>query len=477
MKVDSCVIKAVLRDRKKADGTQPITIRACFHGRAVKTLPISVEAKYWDKDKECVKKSCPNSAMINKIINDEKQKIIQRKLDYEAKGVAYTAKDLMEERVVINSSIASIYQAMKEERGLSLNNHKVYCLTFKLLAEYYKNENLNITTITGDNIQGFCKWMSTTKNTTDTTVQSVCKRIAALYRYAIDKGIVAEETFIFKKWKYWKIYKAKEEPMALTTEQFENFRAYWSRFFSIADIDGSMIINNPNYFYVKSKEEYATTLFLASFYCQGLAMCDLAELKASQLKVKNATRKVVKQEFVQIDYKGEKRTAYVPMEVEEDYKYWEVVDVQRQKTRQKVLMVIEITQETWMIFQPYILTADTRNGYVFPIYNNDNMTEKQKLTILNTTRGVVNKTLKKVAEKINEQAHRYRIENSIDDDWVDIPSLHFYAARHTFASIMAAKGVSNANIATMLGRTIQNIDTYIHSIQSTEQLLNVKSKV
>jgi hypothetical protein len=311
----------------------------------------------------------------------------------------------------------------------------------------------------------------------DTTVQSVCKRISSLYRYAIDKGIVSEDSYIFKKWKYWKTYKAKEEPLAMSMDQFENFRAYWSRFYAIADIDGSMVQLHPNNFYMKSKEEYATTLFMAAFHCQGLAMCDLAELKASQFKVKSATRTVTREEFVTIDYKGEKRTAYVPVQEEEDYQYWEVSDVQRQKTREKVPIVIEITTETMCIFQPYLSTADTRNGYVFPIYSNDYISDKERQKKLSSTCSLVNQTLKRVAEKVNKAAHDYRKENNMPDDWTDIPPLHFYAARHTFASIMAANGVANANIAQMMGRTIQGIDNYIHSIHSKEQLLKVKSNV
>ena len=488
MKVENAAIKAILRERVKPDGTQSIAIRVSYHGRVVKTLPISVPKNKWNEEKGVVIKTYPNAAMMNTLINDEIQKVRKIELEYETKGEEYTAKDLIIEKKLDNEKISNdidtIYNRLKEERKLKPNSAKTYTTIIKMLKEYYcksKDDTLKIDTINGDNIQGFCKWLTEDKKCSDATVSSSCKRLAALHRYAQELGVVSEKTFPFKKFKYWKVYKYGGTKKALTQEQMLNIESYWANKFFTYDAEGNILYKDNNYtkrIYVKSSEEYALVMFLSCFYLQGLAMTDMAEIKVEQIKLKHSTKKVVTNHETEIEYNGTIRKAIVPIEEEVDYDYYTIEDVQRQKTRQEVPIVVEITPAINAMFNHYITTSKDRDGFLFPIYEKDGLTDDEKMHILQSTYTCVNGTLKTIFKNVNEIAHKYRKDNGIDDDWEDITSdTTFYTARHTFASIMASNGVSNADLAKMMGRTISNIENYIHSIRTTEDLIKLKTSI
>lgn len=487
MKVENAAIKAILRERVKPDGTQSIAIRISYHGRVVKTLPISVPKNKWNEDKGVVIKTYPNAAMMNTIINDEIQKVRGRELDLQTKGIAYTAKDLVvEDNSNSNSNISTdineLADRLIKERALKPNSVKSYETIINWLKSYYcknKNDRLKLEAVNGDNIQAFCKWLTDDKKLSHGTVASICKRLGALHRYAQELGVVSESSFPFKKFKWWKTYKYGGDKTALTAEQLLNIESYWATEFFTYDEDGNIYYKSDSYtknIYKKTSEEYALTMYLCCYYFQGLALCDMAELKKSQFKLKHATKTVTTNHETEIDFHGQKRTAIVPITEDVDYDYWDIKDVQRSKTRQDVPIVIEITNVINCLLNHYMTTADTRDGHVFPIYLRDGLSDEEKRKVMEPTGICINKSLKAVVKKVNERAHKYRQEQGIQDDWTDIPEdLTFYTARHTFASIMASNGVSNADLAKMMGRNVVGIDNYIHSLRSSEQLIQIKS--
>lgn len=474
MKVESCVISVILRDRKKPDGTQSVAIRACFHGRVVKTLPVSVNAKYWDKKNQCVKKGYPNAGMINKIINEEKQRVVSLKLKYEANGEYYTAKDLfVDKKNQTSPFIKDIMDSLIEERGLSLNNQQRYKSALSVLKTYLDNDNPLITSLTSDTMQGFCKWCSTTRKIKDGTINTHIKVISSTYKYAIDKGIVEEKTFPFLKFKPWKIYKEKQEPLALTKLQLEVLQSYYANFWTptITDTVGVILKNQEDKDRILKLNNplSALCMYLNSFYMQGLALCDLAELKADQFTLKTSSRVEKRMEPIPVKRNGKTTTAYIPIEEEVQFSYYEVKDVQRLKTREKVPLVIELTYTTSSLLHYYMQTASSRGGYLFPIYD-QSMDDAAKHKRYKMVQTVIGKKLKELQKAVNKYAKENNVEN-----WVDIPSsFNFYSARHTFASIMAASGVATATIAALMGRTVSGIDNYVHSITSIDQILQAK---
>lgn len=479
MKTQSAIIKAVMLSRANANGDYPIAIRVNYKGRVMKSLPIALPKNKWNEEKGVVVKTYPNAAMMNKIINDEIQKVRGRELDLQAKGEVYSAKDLIEIKIEnetkerVSTSIKDIIDSLVKERGLSRNNQARYATGYKALKLYFNSEDPDIRLITSDSMQGFCKWCTNVKKIKDGTINTHIKVISSTYKYAIDKGIVPESSFPFRKFKPWKTYKEKCEPLALTKLQFDVLESYYANHWTPVigetvgvvlkdqnDKDRILKLNNPL---------SALCLYLNSFYMQGLALCDLAELKVDQFTLKSGTRTEKRMEPIPVTRNGQTVTAYLPIEEEVQFSYYEVKDVQRLKTREKVPLVIELTYTTSSLLHYYMATAKDRGGYLFPIYNGD-MTEEQRFKRYKMVQTIIGKKLKEVAKAVNQ----YAIENNVEN-WVDIPStFNFYSARHTFASIMAASGVSNINIATMMGRSVDGLSNYLHSITSIDQLLQAK---
>lgn len=477
MKTQTAIIKAVMLSRANANGDYPIAIRVNYKGRAMRSLPIAIPKNKWNEAREEVVRTYPNAALLNKMINEEKQRVVSRKLQFESKGEYYTAKDLFDDATKKESPyIKDIMENLIQERGLSRNNQQRYKSALALLKIYLDNDNPLITSLTADTMQGFCKWCTSTRKIKDGTINTHIKVISSTYKYAIDKGIVDEKTFPFLKFKPWKTYKEKCEPLALTKLQFEVLESYYANHWSpvIGETVGVVLkdINYKDRILKLNNPLSALCLYLNSFYMQGLALCDLAELKVDQFTLKTGTRTDKRMEPIPVTRNGQTTTAYLPIEEEVQFSYYEVKDVQRLKTREKVPLVIELTYTTSSLLHYYMETANDRGGYLFPIYNQD-MTDEQRFKRYKMVQSTIGKKLKELAKAVN----KYAKDNNVDN-WVDIPSsFNFYSARHTFASVMATNGVSNANIAQMMGRTVQGIDTYIHSITSIDQLLKAKSNV
>ena len=99
-KISSASIRLVLKkNRSNSVGEHPIYIVVCFNSRKEKSTGVFVAEKYWNPSQEVIKKSCPNSTVLNKILNDMKQKIINKKNEFEFNGKQYTPSMLLEEDV------------------------------------------------------------------------------------------------------------------------------------------------------------------------------------------------------------------------------------------------------------------------------------------------------------------------------------------------------------------------------------------
>ena len=99
-KISTASIRLVLKkNRSNSAGENPIYIVVCFNGRKEKSTGVFVAEKYWNPSQEVIKKSCPNSAVLNKILNDTKQNIINKKNEFEFNGKQYTPSMLLEDSV------------------------------------------------------------------------------------------------------------------------------------------------------------------------------------------------------------------------------------------------------------------------------------------------------------------------------------------------------------------------------------------
>lgn len=97
MKVTSATIRLCLKkSRASKSGEFPVYLVVCYHGRVEKSTGISCAIQFWDCRRECVKPKCPNAPVLNKMLNDIKQRVIERRTKLEIEGRGYTAQMLLE---------------------------------------------------------------------------------------------------------------------------------------------------------------------------------------------------------------------------------------------------------------------------------------------------------------------------------------------------------------------------------------------
>ena len=71
-------------------------VAVCYHGRVEKSTGISCAIQFWDSGRERVKAKCPNAPVLNKMLNDIKQRVIEKRTSLELNGRGYTAQMLIE---------------------------------------------------------------------------------------------------------------------------------------------------------------------------------------------------------------------------------------------------------------------------------------------------------------------------------------------------------------------------------------------
>ena len=187
-----------------------------------------------------------------------------------------------------------------------------------------------------------------------------------------------------------------------------------------------------------NSEGLALSLFFASYFLQGMALVDLAKLKWKDIKPLN---RMDSNDY----YRKVLLGGYHNAEMEKVSNLYYEIEILRSKTSKPTRVIVDgvVLFTTIAPFLPAVDGYD-ENNYIFGIYEKDCEDEKIKFSRMRYMIYLVNVNLKRVAKKI-----------SISED------ITFYAARHTYASMLYHNGVSMNLIAQNMGRDVANIETYL----------------
>jgi len=161
MKTDSAIVKLTLRTNKiLSNGLHPIMLCVQFNGRKEKSTGYSCSKECWDKQNQLVTKKFPNYALINKSIIDLKNKVIEKKLQFEIHGEAYTAEMLLDENVKTdfrgnNKIFKDIMDNLIRERQLKPNTIKNYNLLYNHLVNFMGSDKFIINQLTLETVKKF----------------------------------------------------------------------------------------------------------------------------------------------------------------------------------------------------------------------------------------------------------------------------------------------------------------------------------
>ena len=85
----------------------------------------------------------------------------------------------------------------------------------------------------------------------------------------------------------------------------------------------------------------------------------------------------------------------------------------------------------------------------------------------------MNKKIPLIFKRIDEAYN-----NVITDSGIDLTKVTYYTFRHTFASVYVnEKGGNPVYLADMMGRSVDNIFTYVNGLNSVEALIREKNKL
>lgn len=169
-----------------------------------------------------------------------------------------------------------------------------------------------------------------------------------------------------------------------------------------------------------------------------MALVDLAKLKWKDIKPLN---RMDSNDY----YRKVLLGGYHNAEMEKVSNLYYEIEILRSKTSKPTRVIVDgvVLFTTIAPFLPAVDEYD-ENNYIFGIYEKDCEDEKIKFSRMRYMIYLVNVNLKRVAKKI-----------SISED------ITFYAARHTYASMLYHNGVSMNLIAQNMGRDVANIETYL----------------
>jgi len=443
-KLSSASIRLVQKlNRVNASGECPIYIIVCYSGRKEKSTGISCRVRDWNAQREEIRKGCPNAPVLNKMLYDIKQRVIERKNEFEYQGKQYTPSMLLDDDIVLDLSAngnlySNIYKNYLSEMGSSGNTIRLYDYTFNVLKEYFGRDNFLINDITLSQVKKLIKDLGLSDN----SIRGICGRIAAVWNFSIRKGLVDSSDYPFKDWKYTQKYNKENRTYYIDEINLRKIKDYFIDCCLDIDSGGNLFSYKSGIeakLMKRSSKEFALMFFLICYRLNGSSPIDVALLKAE-----NCSR-------VYID--GED--------------FWRI-EFKRRKTGRGVVCLLKRDIITMVCFEHYL--ARSRGGYIYPVLK-DGIEGKQITNAMGKFCSEAVRWLREVSKEINEQTIKENVEKGLEQVLIDVEEICLYSARHSFAnSYLSKPNASVAAMASLMARSPNTIATYIHQLKGDKDV-------
>lgn len=415
MKINSAIIRNVLWTSKTLkDGTHPVMLCIRFNGQSLISTTISCKPKDWDSKNQCLKRSFPNASALNAMLADMLNRAMKIKIKLEQDGIAYNHK-----------TIADLYKGGDADKSKPTTFLNIMEDMFdkRSLAvnsrSIYHTAYLSISRFLGNpnflpsdvNDQKIKDWaiQCAKKNCTNTMLNYLYK-ISTTLTYATKIGVTFNMPVEGLDYIH-SHYKIKVEHRNLQADDILKLEMHFESTFGVNE--GLL---------QRTSKQFVLAFFLCSYQMQGLAPVDMLQLKSE-----NVTETTVN-----------------GIEV---YK----IVTKRQKTKVPLTIIVPKMKLAADILKFLLQSSDTRDGYVFPVFYAD--CDKNKLS--RTFNTCANKHLAALAKELG------------------IKPFTLYAARHSFATNKIREGANIGLLANAMGRSINNIGTYISNLSSDDDLFKL----
>ncbi|MCA4809613.1 site-specific integrase [Empedobacter stercoris] len=387
--------KFTIKNKPNANGEHSIIIQI-IKDRKNTSLSLGKSCKYedWSFETDRVKKTNKKHSSINEFIAKYSTNIEKAIEEYDLNDEYYTSQDLIKLiKKGFNKSatitFTEFHEALIEEKKLigKLSSAKIEQNTLDSLKLFFKNNIISFKDINVDNLHKYNTFLTANGNK-PSTIGIRMRTLRAVYNKAIEREIVNEKSYPFTKFKISKI-KCTDKKEYLTEEEI----------LKIKDLE----LSDPKL--IKARD-----FFLMSFYCRGINMIDLIQLKKSDLSNYTTT------------YIRSKTGAIVNFKSTDFFNYF---------------------------FEKY--KAETNSIYLFNFIKTNTPT-KQYIRNINQKylQHYINVPLVKIMETAEINKH-----------------ITYYCARHSFATILKFKNISIDIIKEALGhKDIQSTMSYLNTLPS-----------
>lgn len=446
-KLGSASIRLVQKmNRMNKVGEYPIYLVVCWRGRVEKAVGVSCLPKYWDAKREEVKRSCPNALVLNKLLNDVKNRCIERRNGFEYNGKAYTAKMLLEDAIVDLSGKSNVYKDLMyqliNERRLKHKTVVKYEYTYRKLCKYIGKDDFIVNELTVGFMKDLMNWL----DVSDGTRKDICSVIGSVWNYAIAHKFAEKSDYPFSEFKFQRKYKRGQRNYCIDAENMSKLKEYF--------LDLVCVRNGNRWSYrdgalerlhKRSSKEFGICWFLAEYHLNGSAPSDVA-----LLRIENCSREDI-----------------------DGVDYWRL-EFKRKKTNTSVSVRLKRNMFSIILLEHFL--GFSSNGYVYPIVGENASNDIQIQSTIDKASSSAIKWVRKAFEDINAKTIENNAVNDLKKPLVDINSVVMYTARHSFASnYLNSEGATIRGAASLLARSPNTIATYIHSLTHSRDIADAVS--
>ena len=446
MKVSQATIHLYLKTSKKlADGSSPILLRVCYKGFKDISTHYSCYPKYWDKKNEQCKKGMLNFAVINYELNKLKNKIIARRDEYIRLGTEYTPQMLLcveESKKKLSNVVSELiesYYTEKEFKGGTIISWKS---SNTLIEGFHKG--VIITEIDEGWCKRYARWLSD-GGMSEGSIRVRLGQIACIYRYACGKGLCDMGSYPFRDWSYCQKYKVAEKMQYIDKRCIDVMREYFLSKVIVKKSERRFTYIDDGYISYKNRL-FVIYFWLLGYYLQGLSPIDICMLK--------------KKDFVIKEINGED---------------WYCIDTSRMKTKVGVKIRIKVhTIYSQVMIGRMLMEGDE---WFLPIMhgldgNNENRCKNRLKYVSDYW---IDKKLGEWWRELNQVIIQ---KNAVEDAKIPLidESCTMYSYRHSFAQMYINNPqASPLALATLMGRSVNTLATYIQQLKEEDDLVNAVS--
>lgn len=451
MKTSTATIRLVQKkNRKNKNGEFPIYIVVCYHGRMEKSCGISCQEKYWDLRNECVRKSCPNAALLNSKLFEIKNACIEKRNEYEINNRVYTPSMLLSDNnndasIGLNSNVyKDIMEYMINEKRMSKSTTLSHRYAYSKLVEFFGRDNFLIDEINLGALKDFADWLKVG----DCTKHWLLLRVGAIWNYAVLKRLVDYYANPFREFNLSK-YKTGQRDYFIDAINIKKLMDYFLDLVIERDGDRwSYKEGALERLHSRTSYEFGIMWFLLCYKLNGSAPVEIGLLRCE-----NCSR-------IMID----------------GVDYWKI-EFKRQKT--KSVVNVRWKRDIFSIIALEHFMGMSKNGMVYPICSDaviGNTNRMIKSTQRYATRAI--EAVRRAFMVINEETIRSNVEKGLNEPLVDVDKVVLYTARHSLANhLLNDPNVSVRELASILSRSPNAISQYIHSLSKDVEIASVSSSM